>query len=67
MKTYFSEEADKKLLEAKSVEDVLAIANENSTSEVSKEFAEKIFSKVKAIRGEDVELDLDELVTVLSF
>ena len=64
MKTYFSEEIDKKLLEAKSVEDILAIANENSTSPVSEEFAEKIFSKVKAIRGEDVELDLDELESV---
>jgi len=64
MKTYFSEEIDKKLLEAKSVEDVLAIANENSTSPVSKEFAEKIYAKVKTIRGGDAELDLDELESV---
>ena len=64
MKTYFSEEIDKKLLEAQSVEDVLAIANENSSSPVSEEFAEKIFAKVKTIRGGDAELDLDELESV---
>ena len=64
MKTYFSEGIDRKLLEAKSVEDVLAIANENSTSPVSKEFAEKIYAKVKTIRGGDAELDLDELESV---
>ena len=58
METYFSEEADKKLLEAKSVEEVLAIANEYSTSPVSKELAEKIFAKIKVIRREDAELIL---------
>ena len=64
METYFSEEADKKLLEAKSVEEVLAIANEYSTSPVSKELAEKIFAKIKVIRREDAELDFDELESV---
>ena len=62
MKTYFDEATDKRLLEAKTEEEVKAIIAETPEAEKLADKTDLVMAEIKRIKGSvDNELDIDEL------
>ena len=62
MKTYFDEATDKRLLEAKTEEEVKAIIAETPEAEKLADKTDLVMAEIKRIKGSvDSELDIDEL------